>query len=29
MALQSNYDLRVARLASGRVIEKRVRPLAA
>ena len=29
MALQSDYDLRVARLASGRVIEKRVRPLAA
>nr|WP_310158679.1 HigA family addiction module antitoxin [Bosea sp. BE125] len=29
MALQSDYDLRVARLVSGRVIEKRVRPLAA
>jgi addiction module HigA family antidote len=29
MALQSDYDLRVARLASGRMIEKRVRPLAA
>nr|WP_281261254.1 HigA family addiction module antitoxin [Bosea psychrotolerans] len=29
MALQSDYDLRVARQASGRMIEKRVRPLAA
>lgn len=29
MTLQSDYDLRVARLASGREIEKRVRPLAA
>lgn len=29
MTLQGDYDLRVARLASGREIEKRVRPLAA
>lgn len=29
MALQSDYDLRIARLASGREIESRVRPLAA
>lgn len=29
MTLQSDYDLRIARLASGRAIESRVRPLAA
>lgn len=29
MALQSDYDLRIARRASGHEIEKRVRPLAA
>ena len=29
MGLQADYDLRIARLASGREIEKRVRPLAA
>jgi addiction module HigA family antidote len=29
MALQADHDLRLARLASGQEIEKRVRPLAA